>query len=605
MMKSFLAKLHNLSTNLNLLRILKLIWSASKTWTAVSIAFIVIESALFFSSLYMLKKLIDTVSKYGISNVQNESEVIKYLALAALSAISYAAIKAISVYVTEKQSGEVAEYIDSKIHESAIGLDLSFYESPEYFDILKRARDMGSDRPNMIVFSIVDIAKNAMSLVVIASMLVAIDWRLFPILALFIIPTLWVRINFADSQNALRIAQTALERKSGYMSTLLTADTHAKEIRSFGLGDYLRKIHTSIRLDLLSGRLKISKRRTYKELITSTIAAVGFFACIAHIAIGSIHGRTSVGDITLFLVAFPQAFNILQGLSTSISTLYQNNIFVKSIFELFDLKSSLPETPNPLPIPDDPLIELEIKNMSFTYPHAKRPTLTDINIKMPAGKIVAVVGMNGAGKSTLIKLMCRLYDPSSGELTLNGIDIRNFESREYRKQICAVFQDFGKYNVSAADNIRFGDIDGQGREEEIEEAAKNSGADLFIDTFPDRYQTIMGRIFEDGHEVSIGQWQKLAIARAFYSQSRFIILDEATSALDANAEKTLFDSFRERIGNRSAIVISHRQSAVKHADYIYMLSNGKIVESGTNEELMALQGHYFKLFNKNSAQPQL
>ena len=605
MMKSFLAKLHNLSTNLNLLRILKLIWSASKTWTAVSIAFIVIESALFFSSLYMLKKLIDTVSKYGISNVQNESEVIKYLALAALSAISYAAIKAISVYVTEKQSGEVAEYIDSKIHESAIGLDLSFYESPEYFDILKRARDMGSDRPNMIVFSIVDIAKNAMSLVVIASMLVAIDWRLFPILALFIIPTLWVRINFADSQNALRIAQTALERKSGYMSTLLTADTHAKEIRSFGLGDYLRKIHTSIRLDLLSGRLKISKRRTYKELITSTIAAVGFFACIAYIAIGSIHGRTSVGDITLFLVAFPQAFNILQGLSTSISTLYQNNIFVKSIFELFDLKSSLPETPNPLPIPDDPLIELEIKNMSFTYPHAKRPTLTDINIKMPAGKIVAVVGMNGAGKSTLIKLMCRLYDPSSGELTLNGIDIRNFESREYRKQICAVFQDFGKYNVSAADNIRFGDIDGQGREEEIEEAAKNSGADLFIDTFPDRYQTIMGRIFEDGHEVSIGQWQKLAIARAFYSQSRFIILDEATSALDANAEKTLFDSFRERIGNRSAIVISHRQSAVKHADYIYMLSNGKIVESGTNEELMALQGHYFKLFNKNSAQPQL
>ncbi|ALL05840.1 ABC transporter [Pedobacter sp. PACM 27299] len=605
MMKSFLAKLHNLSKNLNLLRILKLIWSASKTWTAVSIAFIVIESALFFSSLYMLKKLIDTVSKYGISNVQNESEVIKYLAFAALSAISYAAIKAISVYITEKQSGEVAEYIDSKIHESAIGLDLSFYESPEYFDILKRARDMGSDRPNMIVFSIVDIAKNAMSLVVIASMLVAIDWRLFPILALFIIPTLWVRINFADSQNALRIAQTALERKSGYMSTLLTADTHAKEIRSFGLGDYLKKIHTSIRLDLLSGRLKISKRRTYKELITSTIAAVGFFACIAYIAIGSIHGRTSVGDITLFLVAFPQAFNILQGLSTSISTLYQNNIFVKSIFELFDLKSSLPETPNPLPIPDDPLIELEIKNMSFTYPHAKRPTLTDINIKMPAGKIVAVVGMNGAGKSTLIKLMCRLYDPSSGELTLNGIDIRNFESREYRKQICAVFQDFGKYNVSAADNIRFGDIDGQGREEEIEEAAKNSGADLFIDTFPDRYQTIMGRIFEDGHEVSIGQWQKLAIARAFYSQSRFIILDEATSALDANAEKTLFDSFRERIGNRSAIVISHRQSAVKHADYIYMLSNGKIVESGTNEELMALQGHYFKLFNKNSAQPQL
>ncbi|MBB2148400.1 ABC transporter ATP-binding protein [Pedobacter gandavensis] len=600
MIKSFLNKLHKLSTNLNLLRILKLIWSASKVWTTVSIAFIIVESVLFFSSLYMLKKLIDTVSKYGINNLQNESEVIKYLSLAALSAISYAAIKAISSYITEKQSGEVAEYIDSKIHESAIGLDLSFYESPEYFDILKRARDMGSDRPNLIVFSIVDIAKNTMSLIVIASMLVAIDWRLFPILALFVIPTLWVRINFADSQNALRIAQTALERKSNYLSTLLTADTHAKEIRSFGLGDYLRKIHVAIRLDLLSGRLKISKRRTYKELLTSTIAAIGFFACIAYIAIGSIHGRTSVGDITLFLVAFPQAFNILQGLSSSISTLYQNNIFVKSVFELFDLKSSLPEAEHPIPIPDDSLIDLEIKDLNFTYPHAKRPTLTNINIKMPAGKIVAVVGMNGAGKSTLIKLMCRLYDPSSGQIMLNGTDIRRFESRAYRKEICAVFQDFGKYNVSAADNIRFGDIDGIRSEEELQEAAKNSGADSFIDTFPAGYQTIMGRIFEDGHEVSIGQWQKLAIARAFYSKSRFIILDEATSALDANAEKILFDSFRERIGNRAAIIISHRQSAVKHADYIYMLSNGKIVEAGTNEALMALQGHYFKLFNKDS-----
>lgn len=601
MTKSFISKLHKLSTNLNLLRILKLIWSASRAWTATSIAFIIVESALFFSSLYMLKKLIDTVSKHGVNNLQNESEVIKYLILAALSAISYSIIKAISGYVTEKQSGEVAEYIDSRIHESAIGLDLSFYESPKYFDILKRARDMGSDRPNLIVFSIVDIAKNAISLIVIASMLMAIDWRLFPILAIFVVPTLWVRINFADSQNALRIAQTALERKSGYLSSLLTTDTHAKEIRSFGLGDYLRKIHIGIRLDLLAGKLKISKRRTYKELMTATIAALGFFACIASIAIGSIHGRTSIGDITLFLVAFPQAFSILQGLSASISNLYQNNIFVKSIFELFDLKSSLPEAENPLPIPKDPLIDLEIKNMSFTYPHAIKPTLTDINIKMPAGKIVAVVGMNGAGKSTLIKLMCRLYDPSSGQITLNGTDIRNFESRAYRKQICAVFQDFGKYNVSAADNIRFGDIDGQRSEEEIVEAAKNAGADSFIDTFPEGYQTIMGRIFEDGHEVSIGQWQKLAIARAFYSKSRFIILDEATSALDANAEKILFDSFRERIGNRAAIVISHRQSAVKHADYIYMLANGKIVEAGTDEELMELKGHYYNLFNKNSA----
>jgi ATP-binding cassette subfamily B protein len=600
MIKSFAHKVQKFSTNLNITRIISLIWDASKKWTVISIFFIILESALFFSSLYLLKALIDTISKHGIQDLKNEPEVIKFVILATLSAVGYASVKSMSAYIIEKQSGKVSEFIDDKIHRSAIGLDLSFYESPEYFDVLKRARDMGSDRPNLIVFTMVDIAKNALSLVLIASMLVAIDWRLFPILALFVIPTLWVRINFADSQNLLRLTQTALERKSTYLSTLLTSDIHAKEIRSFGLGHHIRETYVSIRLKLLEGRLKLSKERTYREVLTATIATLGFFSCIAYIAIGSIHGITSVGDITLFLVALPQAFNIMQSLSSGISTLYQNNIFVKSVFELFDLESSLVETAQPSPIPNDDQVDLELKNVSFIYPHAEKNTLTDINIKMPAGKIIAVVGSNGAGKSTLIKLLCRLYDPTSGQITLNDTDIKTFSSFEYQKQICAVFQDFGKYNVSVADNIRFGDIHQDRSHADVIEAAKNSGADLFIDTFSEGYDSIMGRIFEDGHEVSIGQWQKLAIARAFFSKSRFVILDEATSALDATAEKELFDSFRDRIGNRAALIISHRQSAVKHADYIYMLASGRIAESGTHEELISLKGEYYHLFNNHS-----
>lgn len=600
MIKSFTNKIHKISTNLNLLRIIKLIWTATKQWTTISIVFIIIENTLFFSSLYLLKLLIDTISKHGISDLKNEPEVIKYVILSTLSAILYTAIKSVSGYITEKQSGKVAEYVDDKIHRSAISLDLSFYESPEYFDVLKRARDMGSDRPNLIVYTIVDIAKNTIGLMVIGSILVSIDWRLFPILAVFVIPTLWVRINFADTQNALRLSQTAMERKSNYLSSLLTSDVHAKEIRSFGLGHHIRKIYVDIRLRLLTGRLKVSKQRTYRELITTSIATLGFFCCIAYIAIGAIHGLTSIGDITLFLVAFPQSFNVMQSLSASISTLYQNNVFVKSLFELYDLKSSLTENQNPLPIPNDNHIDLELKNVSFIYPHSTKPTLLDINLKMPAGKIIAVVGSNGAGKSTLIKLLCRLYDPTDGKITLNDVDIRNYSSSDYQKQICAVFQDFGKYNVSAADNISFGDIHSKRAPEDIIEAAKNSGANVFIDQFPNGYNTIMGRIFEDGHEVSIGQWQKMAIARAFYSTSRFIVLDEATSALDAVSEKDLFDSLRERIGNRAALIISHRQSAVKHADYIYVLSDGKIAEEGTHETLVTLKGTYYHLFNSNS-----
>lgn len=567
----------------------------------ISILFILIESALFYASIYLIKLLVDTLSKHGANNLKDEPMVVNLLLLAALSAILYVSVKAISAYIIEKQAAKVAEYVDDKIHRSAIALDLSFYESPEYFDILKRARDMGSDRPNLIVATMVDIAKNSVMLILIGSMLVSIDWRLFPILALFVIPTLWVRINFADIQNVLRLSQTALERKSGYMSSLITSDIHAKEIRGFGLGHYIRKKYVAIRLELLEGRLKISRQRTFKEIMTSSIATLGFFSCIAYIAIGSIRGTTSVGDIALFFIAFPQSFTILQNLSSGISTLYQNNIFVKSLFELFDLKSNLPEPAQPLPLPTAQQVDLELKQVNFIYPHATKPTLSNISLKLPAGKIVAIVGSNGAGKSTLMKLLCRLYDPTSGEITLDDKNIRNFSSTDYHKQICAVFQDFGKYNLSVADNIRFGDIHSLSRKpEEIVEAARNSGTDMFVDKFPEGYDTVMGRIFEDGHEVSIGQWQKLAIARAFYSNSRFIILDEATSALDARSEQELFDSLRERIGNRAALIISHRQSAVKHADYIYMLTEGCISESGTHEELLALKGTYYQLFNSKA-----
>jgi len=600
MIKAFTNKIQKISNNISILKILKLIWEGSRKWTIVSVLFIAAESGLFFLSLYMLKVLIDTISKNSLGNLRDEPLIYRYVFFAMLATVLYTWVKSLSSYFTEKQSGTVAEYLDDKIHKSVNELDLSYYERSEYYDTLKRARDMGTDRPNLIVFTLVDICKNSISLLLISSMLVSIDWRLFPILALFLLPTLWVRITFADSQNALRIAQTGLERKSNYTSSLLTSEVLAKEIRIFGLGNHINDRYAVLRKLLLSSRLKLSFSRIYKEMITSAISTLGFFMCIGYIALGSIKGFTTIGDISLFLVAFPQSFNIMQNISTGITTLYQNNIFVKSVFELFELKSLIVETSDPIPVPQKGQIDLCLNNVSFSYAHADQPALHHINLVLPAGKIVALVGLNGAGKSTLMKVMCRLYEPTSGSITMNGIDIRKFSSKDYYKEICAVFQDFGKYNMSVEDNIRFGDIHRVRDLNAMKEAASNSGANSFIEKFPNGYDTIMGKMFDDGHEVSIGQWQKLAIARAFYSRSRFVILDEATSALDATSEKELFDSFRERIGHRAALIISHRQSAVKHADYIYMLSQGRISEAGTHDELTALKGQYYKLFNNHS-----
>ncbi len=596
MINSLTEKVKTLTTNLNLKKTLGLVFQAAKGWMILAIVMIFLETALFLGSIYALKMLIDKLSHLKSTVARNEDEIITHVVLAACLAIFYAIAKATSAYVTEVQATKVAHHLDEEIHLTAISLELSYYESPDYYDVLSRAKEAGSDRPNLMITTILEIAKNTLNLFAVGSLIFSINWILLPMLVLFILPTLFVRIYFSNKQNVWRIKHTPLERKSSYISNLLTSDTSAKEIRSFNLGDYFNELYKKIRVEVYQQKLSLSFKRTGLEVITTAIASMGFFTCITYIAIGTVRGTTSVGDIVLFLVIFPQSFSLIQNITNGIAIVYHNNIFINSIFELLALKKLVTTSESHQPISNFESVDLELKNVSFTYPHATNPTLTNINIRIPAGKIIAIIGLNGAGKSTLIKLLCKLYNPNVGTITLGGIDINTIEITAYRRQISPVFQDFSKYNVTVADNIRFGDILREFEMENVIDAAKRSGAHDFIKNLPNGYQTMMGRIFEDGHEVSIGQWQKLAIARALYSPARFLIFDEATSALDAIAEKQLFDSFRKRINNRSAVLISHRHSAVKHADYIYVLSGGTIAQEGTDKELLEMSGDYASLF---------
>lgn len=599
-MNAIRGKLNHIKSNLNLRRILGLVNTAASGWFYFTILMIFIETAVFFASLYLIKLLIDVVSKSQANLAIAKEEIFKYIILAGIAGILYYVIKAFTAYLTELQSVKVAEHINENIHDKAVTLDLSFYESPNYFDTLKRAMDAGADRPSLVITTLIEIAKNTLSLLAIASVLLTIDWMLIPLLAVFVLPTLAVRLYYARKLNELRIQQTSLERKSSYYSSLITTDTSAKEIRTFNLGRFLKDNFVQIRQLLVKDKLRITLKRTKLEAITTAMSSIGIYVCIGYIALKTIKGETSVGDITLFLVAFPQTFSILQNIASGISIVYQNSIFINSIFELLDLKNTFPEAQKPIPIPAEHQLDLKLNNVSFQYPHSEKQILNNINITIPAGKIIALVGLNGAGKSTLIKLLCRLYDPVSGSITLGDIDIKNFNSAAYKQQISVVFQDFCKYSFTASDNIYFGDIHSPLSKENIIKAAKRSGANLYIEKFPKQYDTVMGRIFEDGHEVSIGQWQKLALARCFYSDARILILDEATSALDAVSEKELFEQFRETIGNRAAVIISHRHSAVKHADYIYVLSQGQILQEGTDEELLKMEGDYARLFKNKT-----
>lgn len=600
MVQSISEKFTKFKTNLNLKRTINLVWNAARGWLILSVLMIVVETISFLGSLYALKILIDKIAHIDLHDKHSGETILKYVALAGVLAVIYAIARSISTYVTEVQATKIANFMDEKIHATAVEMDLSFYESPDYFDILQRAKDAGADRPNLVITTMVEIAKNTLNLCAVGSMFISINIFLLPLLVIFVLPTLFVRIHFSNKQNSWRIKHTSLERKSAYLSTLITSDASAKEIRVFNLGNYFKSLYQTLRLEVYTVKLGISYKRTLSELITTSIASIGFFTCIGYIAMGSIKGTNTVGDIVLFLVIFPQSFTLMQNISGGISILYGNSIYINSIYELFDLKKSSVRKSECKAIPSDRALDLELKDVSFTYPHASKATLKKLNLKIPSGKIIAVVGLNGAGKSTLIKLLCKLYEPNSGSLTLGNTDIREFSVADYRKQVSPVFQDFSRYNFSAGDNIRFGDLTNEDSVQDIVKAAKNSGAHTYIEKFPNGYDTIMGRLFEDGHEVSIGQWQKLAIARAFYSQARFLIFDEATSALDALAEQELFDSFRQHIGNRAALIVSHRHSAVKHADYIYVLSGGEILQQGTDEELLNMPGDYAKLFKQTS-----
>lgn len=578
--------------DINFRETFRLIWSLGSGKVILSALFITLESLCWLGTIYTLKILIDELVQNKDSGYQ---QILNYIILAGTTSVLYALIKNISAFLNEKQSAEANHLLDRKIHEQVLKLDLVHYDNPHYLNILKRAKEAAIDRPYAIVFSLLEIAKNGLMLLTISYILLSIDWLLLPLLALFVLPLLYIRIRFSRKIYQWQRSHTELERQAGYLSHLITSDTAAKEVRAFSLGNYFLPKYSSIKQRLLDKQNGLNWKRTIAELVTGIFGAVALFAVIAYIILGTFKGTTSVGDIAVFLVVFQQSFVVMQTLAGSLTKFYQNSIYLKDVFELFALNSVLFEPEQPVPIPAVNA-DLRIENISFKYPHSDEIVLEDISIVVPVGKIVALVGLNGAGKSTLVKLVSRLYDPIAGQIKLGNIDIRRFDLKSYRKCVTTVFQDFVCYNVSVADNIHFGDITAEKREADIRVAAIQSGAQQYVGNFPEEYETILGKTFEGGREISIGQWQMLAVARALYSKANLLVMDEATSAMDVTAEATLFQSIRNGAAGKSILIISHRTSAIMQADYIYVMADKRIVESGTHENLMALNGRYAKLF---------
>jgi ATP-binding cassette, subfamily B, bacterial len=589
---------HKIHHTLRLERALRLVWQSGPGWTIASLMLLIVQGLLPLLSLYFMKLVVDAVA-IGLTNNNKEEafrRVVFFVGFAGMATLISILCNSLAGLVSTAQTQAVTDYMQGILQAKSLEVDLEYYENSQYHDTLQRAQQEAPYRPTRIVNGLVQIGQNGISLLAIAGLLLSFHWGIAVILFLAAIPGVLVRLKYADQMYRWQRQRTSIERKTWYFNWMLTGDAHAKEMRLFALGSLFSRQFRHLRQKLYRENLAIATRRSVADAIAQTSAGLFVFGAYAFIAYRTLHGILTLGDLVMFSQAFQRGRGALQGVLGGFAGLYEDNLFLSNLYEFLDLKPKLLEPLHPKPIPRPMRTGIVFDRVSFQYSSTSRQALKDVTLTIRPGEVVALVGENGSGKTTLIKLLCRLYDPTQGSIAFDGIDLRQFNTAAWRREISVIFQDYAKYHLTARENIWFGNIDLPPDDKQIVTAARYAGADQVITSLPHGYETILGKWFEDGEELSIGQWQKIALARAFLRDAQIIVLDEPTSALDALAEHEVFKQFRQLVKGRTAILISHRLSTVKMADCIYVLENGRIVESGTHDQLVRREGTYAHLF---------
>ena len=577
---------------------LRLVWQSAPGWTVASLALLVVQGALPLVSLYLMKLTVDAVTAALEAPDKGAAfgQVALLIGVTGGVALVSALARSVAGLVSEAQGQVVTDQMSDILHAKSIEVDLEYYESAQYYDKLHRAQREAPFRPIRIVNGLVQVAQNGISLLAMAGLLFSFHWGIAAVLFVAAIPGLFVRLRYAGQTYRWQRQRTPAERQSWYFHWMLTGDRHAKEIRLFDLGSLFRRRFRDLRQQLRKEKLEITTRRSAAELAAQTSATLAVFGSYAFIAYRTVQGAITLGDLVMYYQAFQRGQGFLQRVLSGLAGLYEDNLFLSNLYEFLDLKPKVVEPRHPQPVPQPMQTGIAFDHVSFQYPTGTREVLEDISLHIRPGEVVALVGENGSGKTTLIKLLCRLYDPASGTITLDGVDLRQLETTALRRKISVIFQDYAQYHLTARENIWFGNVAMPPDEEQIAEAARHAGADDVITGLPQGYETILGKWFEDGEELSVGEWQKVALARAFLRDAQIIVLDEPTSSLDAKAEYEVFKKFRQLAAGRTAILISHRFSTVRMADRIFVLEGGRIIESGAHDELVRLGGTYARLF---------
>jgi ATP-binding cassette subfamily B protein len=584
------------------IRALQFVWQSAPGWTVASAALLVVQGVLPVLTLYLTKRLVDAAAAGLAASDKTAAyhQVGLFVALSGAVALVSAVCGALSRLVNGAQAQAVTDYMQTLLQAKSVEVDLEYYENPQYHDTLHRAQQEAPSRPTRIVGGMAQFVQSSISVLAIAGLLFSFHWVVGLILFAGAIPAALVRLTFARRMYGWQRRRTPLERQAWYYHWLLTRDTHAKEIRLFGLGSLFMRWYQEVRRQLRRERLALDTRRSIAELAAETITIGAVFGLYAFVGYRTVQGFLTLGGLVMCLQAVQRGQTSLGQMLGSVSELYENNLFLSSLYEFLDLKPRVIEPIHPVAVPRPMRTGLVFDRVSFQYPSSPRKVLDDVTLTIRPGEHVAFVGENGAGKTTLVKLLCRLYDPTDGAITLDGIDARQFETAALRREISVVFQDFVRYHLTAQENIWLGNVERPLDQEQIAAAARQAGAHEVIAHLKNGYETRLGRWFADGEELSVGEWQKVALARAFLRDTQILVLDEPTSAMDARAEYELFRRFHHLAEGRTAILISHRLSTVRMADRIFVLEGGRIIECGTHDELVYCGGRYARLFERQA-----
>ena len=585
----------------------RLIWHTHRGYTAAIVVLRVVRSVIPVATFWVGKLILDSVIAAKAST-GSLSHVWRYLALE-LAIVLAGEILARASSLIESLLGDLfSNAMSVQLMEHAARLDLAQFEDPEFYDHLERARRQTVGRIALLSL-LLSMSQDALTLLTLAGALIAYNPWLLLLLAIAVIPSFLGETHFASLGYSLLFRWTPERRQLDYLRYVGASDKTAKEVQMFGLAPWLTDRYRDLSQKFYEENRSLSLRRGVVSALLSILGTIGYYTAYVVILIRAVKGEITIGTLTFLAASFGRGRDVIQNILLSASNVYEQALYLRDLFVFLDMRPTIESPPDARPVPATIKSGFVFENVGFRYPGSDRWAVRNVNLVLGPGERVALVGENGAGKTTLTKLMARLYDPTEGRITLDGVDLKEYDLATLRRAIGVIFQDFVRYDMRFDENIGVGEIESvrtdleknNGTPVAITAAAENSLAASLLPRFSKGYQQMLGRRFDEGVDLSGGEWQKIALARAYIRDAQVLILDEPTAALDARAEYEVFLRFSELVAGRMAVLISHRFSTVRMADRIIVLRHGKVEEQGSHEELLARRGLYEELFTMQAA----